>query len=55
MKVVVFHGLGAIRLDDVTEPGIENTCTIVIDAYCRFDKRRPGWVKVEFIPAAVAA
>jgi threonine dehydrogenase-like Zn-dependent dehydrogenase len=29
--------------------------TSVLDAYKAFDQRRPGWVKVELIPSAVAA
>ena len=50
MKVVVFHDVGDVRLDDVDEPRIQQP-TGAIDAYKEFDRRQPGWIEVDLQPA----
>ncbi len=51
MKAVVFHGIGDIRLEDVSDPEIQDV-TDAIEAYKAFDRRQPGWIRVELDPSA---
>jgi threonine dehydrogenase-like Zn-dependent dehydrogenase len=48
VKAVVWHGVGAIRLDDVEDKIQEPTDAI--EAYETFDRWEPGWIKVELNP-----
>ena len=51
MKAVVYHGLGDIRLDSVSDPKLkEDTDALVLSVYKAFDERQQGWLKVELAP-----
>ncbi|MDN7907236.1 hypothetical protein QZM18_24395 [Burkholderia diffusa] len=49
MKAVVFHGIGDIRIDTVSDPEVADVADAV-DAYRAFDVREPGWMKVTLTP-----
>ena len=58
MKAVVFHDIGDIRIEEVPDPKVEEPTDAIVrltsSAICGTDRRDPGWIKVELVPARAA-